>query len=93
MQLLTKDVGLVLPGMGIDVSGDANEREKFGSVSRVRVRLDATDLIVDWKLLPTTHALAVDAEIIIAAGEPSFRATCLVCCRQRQHKRTATGAL
>jgi len=51
-------------GEVIDVSRDANKDDKLGLVYPVRVRLDASDLMVDGKRMAITPGMAVNAEII-----------------------------
>jgi hypothetical protein len=48
----------------IDVSRDTNKDDKLGLVYPVRVRLDATDILVDGKRVAIARDMAVNAEII-----------------------------
>jgi hemolysin D len=51
-------------GEVIDVSRDANKDDKLGLIYPVRVRLDATDILVDGKRVAIAPGMAVNAEII-----------------------------
>jgi hemolysin D len=51
-------------GEVIDVSRDANKDDKLGLIYPVRVRLDATDILVDAKRVAIAPGMAVNAEII-----------------------------
>jgi hemolysin D len=51
-------------GEVIDVSRDANKDDKLGLIYPVRVRLDATDILVDGKRVAIAPGMAINAEII-----------------------------
>ena len=51
-------------GEVIDVSRDANKDDKLGLIYPVRVRLDATDILIDGKRVAIAPGMAVNAEII-----------------------------
>jgi hemolysin D len=49
---------------GFDVSRDANKDDKLGLIYPVRVRLEATGILVDGKYVAIAPGMAVNAEII-----------------------------
>jgi hemolysin D len=53
-----------IDGEVIDVSRDANRDDKLGLIYPVRVRLDATEILVDGRRVPIAPGMAVNAEII-----------------------------